>query len=81
MLSRLDEPLGRDELMSLTGLPGERIDNILAFLEDKGLAISDTPSMLLAHVSRQPLVQRDSQLRNLLHRHPNMPAEAKRRGK
>ncbi len=195
MLSRLDAPLGRDELMNLTGLPGERIDNILAFLEDKGLALSDTPSMrpvmatipetdyvasaveiestavetmtalfdrewhddapeaaraaaydelrsrfataapeecatfivetegraleilrgiplpgrttailsarqslsvafvrnlakfpgcpatLLAHVSRQPLVQRDSQLRNLLHRHPNMPVEAKRRGK
>lgn len=202
MLSRLDEPLGREELMSLTGLPGERIDNILDFLEDKGLVVSDTPSMrpvmatipetdyvagaveienrpveiengpvetmtalfdrewqddapeaaraaaydelrsrfataapeecatfivetdgraleilrglsfpnrttailaarqnlsvpflrnlakfpgcpatLLAHVSRQPLVQRDSQLRGLLHRHPNMPAEAKRRGK
>jgi hypothetical protein len=194
VLSRLDAPLTRDEVVSLTGLPAERIDNILSFLEDKGFVTADTPSMrapmatipdadylaaptpavmwpaetmahlyeranlpevpdakrlatyddirnrfaagapeqraafiadtdgnglvalrgmmidsrtaailcarhsasvgfvravakfpgcpavLLSHLARQPLVQRDSQLRSLLLRHPNMPGEAKRRG-
>ena len=196
VFSRLDVPQTLDELVGVTGLPRQRVDNILSLLEDKGLAMCDVPSMrpamatipeadyrtrgsaeiidplltlpledlfaiiadprepgaarqaaedvlrqrfttaapeeraalivsseaaalavlggvsldgrttsilcaraynsvafvknlaryshcpaqLLAHLARQPMVQRNSQLKSLLFHHPNMPAEAKRRG-
>ena len=38
------------------------------------------PGPLLAYLTKQPLVRRNPQLRNLLLQHPNLPAEAKRRG-
>ena len=45
VLSRLDTALTRNELVELTGLSCERVDNILSLLDDKGLAVSDVPSM------------------------------------
>jgi len=48
VLSRLDTPLTRDEVVEQTGLPVERIDNIMALLEDKQLAVSDEPPLRLA---------------------------------
>jgi hypothetical protein len=45
VLSRLDSPLTRDEVVELTGLPPERVDNILALLDDKGMVVSDAPSI------------------------------------
>jgi hypothetical protein len=196
VFSRLDVPQTLDDLVGVTGLPRERIDNILSLLEDKGLVMSNVPSMrpamatipdadyrergsavfvdplqtgpladlfviisdirepaparkdaedalrqrfttappeeraalvvateaacftvlgsvaldnrttsilcarpynsvafvknlarymqcpaqLLGHLARQPMVQRNSQLKSLLFHHPSMPAEAKRRG-
>ena len=48
VLSRLDVALTRDQLVEQTGLPAERIDNILSLLEDKRLALSDEPPLRLA---------------------------------
>lgn len=45
VLSRLDTALTREQVVELTGLAGERIEQILSLLEDKGLVVSDTPSM------------------------------------
>lgn len=45
LLSRLDTPQTRDELVEATGLPAERVDYILALLEGKGIALCDTPSI------------------------------------
>ena len=45
VLSRLDTALTREQVGELTGLSAERLDHILALLEDKGLVVSDTPSM------------------------------------
>ena len=45
VLSRLDAPLTHAQVVELTGLAGERVEQILSFLEDKGLVASDTPSM------------------------------------
>jgi hypothetical protein len=196
VFSRLDVPQSLEDLVGVTGLPRERVDNIISLLEDKGLVMSDVPSMrpamatipdadyrehgsaifvdpmqtqpladlftivadilepaaarkaaedalrqrfatappeeraalvvateaacftvlgassldgrttsilcarpynsiafvknlarymhcpaqLLGHLARQPMVQRNTQLKSLLFHHPNMPAEAKRRG-
>lgn len=41
---------------------------------------SATPPPLIGHLLKQALVRRQPQLRNLLLRHPNTPAEAKRKG-
>lgn len=45
VLSRLDIPLSRDEIVEQTAIDGDRVDSILALLEDKGLAASDAPSI------------------------------------
>jgi hypothetical protein len=45
VLSRLDTPLTPEQVIELTGLRSDRVDNILALLEDKGLVVSDTPSI------------------------------------
>jgi hypothetical protein len=45
VLSRLDTPLTCEQVVELTGLASDRVDNILALLEDKGLVVSDTPTM------------------------------------
>lgn len=45
VLSRLDTPLTPEQVVELTGLASDRVDNILALLEDKGLVVTDTPSM------------------------------------
>lgn len=45
VLSRLDTPLTPEQVVELTGLPSDRVDNILSLLEDKGLVVSDTPSI------------------------------------
>jgi hypothetical protein len=45
VLSRLDTALTLDQVVELTGIAGERVEQILSLLEDKGLLASDTPSM------------------------------------
>jgi hypothetical protein len=45
VLSRLDQPLGAREIVEQTGLPAERVENILALLFDKGIVECDTPSI------------------------------------
>jgi hypothetical protein len=45
VLSRFEMALTREQVIELTALPGERIDIILALLEDKGLIVNDLPSI------------------------------------
>jgi hypothetical protein len=45
VLSRLDTGHTRDQVVELTGLAPARVEQILALLEDKGLVVSDVPSM------------------------------------
>jgi hypothetical protein len=62
-----------------TSILSARPYNSVAFV--KNLArYTHCPAQLLGHLARQPMVQRNSQLKSLLFHHPNMPAEAKRRG-
>jgi hypothetical protein len=38
-----------------------------------------TPPQILAHMLKQPLVKRQAHLRNAILKHPNVPADAKRK--